>query len=210
MNRILNLRWLALLLPLSLCACTTTGILPMTSTSFERPSNPSTSFRVVYLDNNLSAQTEKIQTKQSLSAYGYEAIGPTLKKRIPEISAQLGLKIEMDPDRHQFYTQKGADEERARALQKNTGTSVLILQTIFANVLSGSVNSVPTGGNVALVLNADFIDTRTNTLVWNGKFDVKLGAGFPAPVWVDGNFVDKLMTVVIAQLQADGIVGRIK
>lgn len=69
---------------------------------------------------------------------------------------------------------------------------------------------MPTGGHVALVFNADFIDTSNNTLLWNGKFGVQLGAGFPAPAYVNGDFVDKLLNVVIGQLQNDGIIAKNK
>lgn len=182
---------LALASTLFLSAC---GITPLADELVEKPSQPTTAVRVLYIDSRLGAGKEGLSAEavSTLDRVDYFTLGEKIKRLAPEILAKRGLWSDALSMKEEVFVKSGYK----KVTSNYTGKKPLRLLFIY---FKGGKDTDYDALNAGLNLQVLFRDMKTNTLYWKGEYRYPLKQlPFGGP-----NLDDKFVKDMLQQIFTD-------
>jgi hypothetical protein len=182
---------LALASTLLLTAC---GITPLAEELVEKPSQPTTAVRVLYIDSRLGAGKEGLSAEavSTLDRVDYFTLGEKIKRLAPEILAKRGLWADALSMKEEVFVKNGYKKVTSNYSAKKP------LRLLFIYFKNGP-NTDYEALNAGLNLQVLFRDMKTNTLYWKGEYRYPLKQlPFGGP-----NLDDKFVKDMLQQIFAD-------
>jgi len=189
------------LLLLTGCTGTTTRY----SNVFDKSAEPSSAFRLLYLENKLSSTQEQgnPQTKKLLASIGYNDLGYLLAERAPIVFNLNGLAIEVETMQKNELGQTAGQKMITWAKKNGKTAPVLVLQIVGGH----SVTDTQRGYTIiSLNLHANLYNPNTWQRIWTGQFENTLSIAMLGKIGFDNQFVDDLLKQILLQMSKDKLV----
>lgn len=189
---------------LILSGCTGTSVLY--SNVFDKSIQPSSEFRVLYLENRLTSSHDPKGVNgqnRMLASVGYDDLGQLFHERAPIVFSLNGLSAQVEIIKKADF---GKQEEQKLTLwaQKNGKTiPVLVLQ-----IVGGSAITNTQYGNSTIYLNmhANLFNPATKKRIWTGQFQNTLSLAMLGKIGFDNKFVDNMLKQILDQMAKDKVI----
>lgn len=182
-----------------------TGTTVRYSNVFDKSVDPSSEFRLLYLENKLSSTQEQgnPQTNKMLASVGYNDLGYLFAERAPIIFKLNGLSIDVETMQRTELGQLSGQKMIAWAQKTGKSSPVLVLQIVGGHSVTDTRYGSTT---IFLNLHANLYNPNTWQRIWTGQFENTLSIAMLGKIGFDNQFVDGMLKQILLQMSKDKLV----
>jgi hypothetical protein len=186
----------AFLLAISAFLLSACGTTPVAVGLIEKPAQPTTAVRVLYIESRLSTGNDILSPTASNTLYrlGYFDIGEKIKNLAPGMLVKRGISADAATMREEVFVGGGYRELKANY---SDGKPFRVLILHFTKGQSTNYG----GAGAVLNLQAAFRDVQNNKLYWKGEYRNSVKQSLFGSVIFDDKFVGEMLNQVFSDME---------